>query len=184
MSGAAAGLSVDQLRLFAAPSVPSAATVEHRGRRPKSTSVKAPTMALRCKCEVPRLIIEGGERRCHLCGHLIGAPTDPRLGLLREGLAVVINLRAGTDDLLKAWSMREGLLVNVDRGTRWGNPFKIGLDGDRAAVIERYRVEVLPGLLPHVAQLQGKALGGWCWPLESHADLLANAANAGGDYER
>ena len=183
MSGAAAGLSVDQLRLFAAPSVPSAATVEHRGRRPKPTSVTAPTMALRCKCEVPRLIIEGGERRCHLCGHLIGAPTDPRLGLLREGLAVVINLRAGTDELIKAWAMQEGLFVKVDRGTRWGNPFKIPLHGDRAAVIERYRVEVLPGLLPHVAQLQGKALGCWCWPQDCHAELLAAAANAGDDHD-
>jgi hypothetical protein len=140
-------------------------------------------MAMGCKCEVPRLIIEGGERRCHLCGHLIGAPVDPRLGLLREGLAVVVNLRAGTDDLIKAWSMRERLFVKVDRGTRWGNPFKIGLDGDRAAVIERYRVEVLPGLLPHVAQLQGKALGCWCWPQDCHAELLAAAANAGDDHE-
>ena len=181
MSGAAASLSVDQLRLFAAPGVPSSATVELRGRRPKVEVVTAPTMALRCKCEVPRLIIEGGERRCHLCGHLIGAPTDPRLGLLREGLTVVVNLR--TDELLKAWSMREGLFVKVDRGTRWGNPFKIGLDGDRAAVIERYRVEVLPGLLPHVAQLQGKALGCWCWPQDCHAELLAAAANAGDDHE-
>jgi hypothetical protein len=173
----------DQLRLFAAPSVPSAARVEHRGRRPKPASVTAPTMALRCHCEQPRLIIENGERSCHQCGRMIGAPADARLGLLREGLTVVVNLRAGTDDLIKAWSMRERLFVKVDRGTRWGNPFKIGLDGDRAAVIERYRVEVLPGLLPHVDQLQGKALGCWCWPLDCHADLLAEAANAGDDRE-
>ena len=172
-----------QLRLFAAPSVPSAAKVEHRGRRPKPTSVTAPTMALRCKCEQPRLLIEDGERSCHLCGRMVGAPADPRLGQLRQGLAVVVNLRAGTDDLIKAWSMREGLLMKVDCGTRWGNPFKIPLHGDRATVIERYRLEVLPGLLPHVAQLQGKALGCWCWPLDCHADLLAEAANAGDDHE-
>jgi hypothetical protein len=173
----------DQLRLFAAPSVPSAVKVERRGRRPKPTSVTAPTMALRCQCEQPLLIIEDGERGCHLCGRMVGAPADARLGQLRKGLAVVVNLRAGTDDLLKAWSLREGLLVNVDRGSRWGNPFKIGLDGDRAAVIERYRLEVLPGLLPYVDQLQGKALGGWCWPLESHADLLADAAHAGDELD-
>ena len=173
----------DQLRLFAAPSVPSAARVEHRGRRPKPTSVKAPTTASRCHCEQPTLLIEDGERRCHQCGRMIGAPADARLAQLREGLAVVVNLRAGTDDLIKAWSMREGLFVKVDRGTRWGNPFKIGLDGDRATVIERYRVEVLPSLLPHVAQLQGKALGCWCWPQDCHAELLAAAANAGDDHE-
>jgi hypothetical protein len=171
----------DQLRLFAAPSVPSAATVELRGRRPKPASVTAPTTASRCHCEQPTLLIEDGERSCHQCGRMIGAPTDPRLGLLREGLAVVVNLR--TDELLKAWSMREGMFVKVDRGTRWGNPFKIGLDGDRATVIERYRVEVLPSLLPHVAQLQGKALGCWCWPQDCHAELLAAAANAGDESD-
>ena len=28
--------------------------------------------------------------------------------------------------------------VYIDRGSRWGNPFRIGPDGDRAAVIAKY----------------------------------------------
>ena len=32
-----------------------------------------------------------------------------------------------------------GFLVRIDRMTKWGNPFRIGQDGDRAAVIEKYR---------------------------------------------
>ena len=32
-----------------------------------------------------------------------------------------------------------GFLVRIDRMTKWGNPFRIGTDGDRDAVIEKYR---------------------------------------------
>ena len=32
-----------------------------------------------------------------------------------------------------------GFLVRIDRKTKWGNPFRVGADGDRAAVIEKYR---------------------------------------------
>jgi hypothetical protein len=36
---------------------------------------------------------------------------------------------------LIAWAKERGLFVRVDRATPWGNPFVIGSDGDRAAVI-------------------------------------------------
>ena len=32
-----------------------------------------------------------------------------------------------------------GLLVRIDRTTKWGNPFRVGADGDRDEVIEKYR---------------------------------------------
>ena len=91
----------EQLRLFAAPSVPSAARVELRGRRPKPTSVKAPTTASRCHCEQPTLLIEDGERRCHQCGrhvadeatleavHLVGRHERPDLAFALTNVVVL-----------------------------------------------------------------------------------------------
>jgi hypothetical protein len=51
---------------------------------------------------------------------------------------------------LIAWAKERGLFVRVDRATPWGNPFVIGSDGDRAAVIARHRGDHLsdrPALL-------------------------------------
>lgn len=36
--------------------------------------------------------------------------------------------------------------VYVGRGSLWGNPFKIGLDGNRNTVISRFEKEILPKL--------------------------------------
>lgn len=65
--------------------------------------------------------------------------------------------------------------VYVGRGSPWGNPFKIGPDGDRTEVIERFRVEVLPTL--NVTPLRGKDLVCYCAPQACHADLLLQKAN-------
>ena len=44
-------------------------------------------------------------------------------------------------DLVRLLNGRESHagVVRIDRRTRWGNPFVIGRDGDRAGVIELYR---------------------------------------------
>ncbi len=48
--------------------------------------------------------------------------------------------------------------------SRWGNPFKIGVDGTRAQVIEKYREYILNNveLLVALEELRGKRLGCWC----------------------
>ena len=81
---------------------------------------------------------------------------------------VVVNLRYADCD------------IRIDRTSRWGNPFKIGLDGDRAAVIEKYRryLARCPGLLADISTLRGKRLGCWCAPLPCHGDVLKEAADA------
>lgn len=65
--------------------------------------------------------------------------------------------------------------VYVGRGSRWGNPYRIGVHGTRDEVIEKYRA-LLPSL--DLAPLRGRDLVCWCAPLRCHADLLLEAANA------
>jgi Domain of unknown function (DUF4326) len=65
---------------------------------------------------------------------------------------------------------------------RWGNPFRIGPDGARDEVIERYRAwlwaQIKSGRieLAELAALHGKVLGCWCAPQPCHGEVLAAAA--------
>lgn len=85
---------------------------------------------------------------------------------------------------MAAVNMRSGARfdVRVDRATRWGNPFKVGRDGTREQVVERYRQwlwqQVRAGKVSKadLAALHGKRLGCWCAPLACHADVLTRAA--------
>ena len=75
--------------------------------------------------------------------------------------------------------------IYIGRGTVWGNKFKVGKDGTRAEVIEKYR-EWLSGqweLLDRLDELQGKVLGCSCKPLDCHGDILAELANKRLDVE-
>ena len=76
--------------------------------------------------------------------------------------------------------------ARCDRGrtgtrARFGNPFRIGPDGDRAAVIEKYRRwlwrriwsgEITPAML---IALEGRDLVCWCAPEKCHCDVLLRA---------
>ena len=96
---------------------------------------------------------------------------------LLEGATVVVNLKL--EPLLASWAEREGLLVRVDRQSKWGNPFLLGEDGDRDQVCDAYRDHYLPhkpSLLADAHLLQGRALGCWCSPLRCHADCLVDEA--------
>lgn len=70
-------------------------------------------------------------------------------------------------------------VVYIGRGSKWGNPFVIGRDGDRAEVIRLYREYLLsrPDLLAEVRSLKGKTLGCYCKPQACHGDLLALLAD-------
>lgn len=70
----------------------------------------------------------------------------------------------------------------VDRGTPWGNPFRIGLDGDRAEVIEKYRGWFAKRIedadfRASVLNLRGQRLLCWCHPEPCHADVIAEWLN-------
>lgn len=91
----------------------------------------------------------------------------------------------------KGWRMPPNT-VKVDRTTRWGNPFKVGMLGvpDAATAVDRLRrLLARPHLeADHVrfrftperirVDLAGKHLACWCTPGQAcHADVLLEIAN-------
>jgi hypothetical protein len=98
---------------------------------------------------------------------------------METGDTVVVSLRSHQN--LIAWARSVGQYVRVDRQSKWGNPFVMPDDGDRATVIRNYADHYLPykpSLHEAAGELMGgKALGCWCAPEPCHADILAEAAN-------
>lgn len=64
--------------------------------------------------------------------------------------------------------------IFIGRGTKWGNPFKIGKDGNRSQVIKKYEKYLLSNkvLMNDLHELDGKILGCFCKPEECHGDVL------------
>lgn len=66
--------------------------------------------------------------------------------------------------------------VYIGRGSKWGNPYVIGKDGNREEVIAKYE----KSLTNHAeirSKLKGKTLGCWCKPKKCHGDILLEIAN-------
>jgi hypothetical protein len=64
--------------------------------------------------------------------------------------------------------------VFIGRPSPFGNPFKIGRDGTREQVIEKYRQWVVnqPAVMALLPSLYGKTLGCFCLPLACHGQVL------------
>ena len=96
----------------------------------------------------------------------------------------------------KGWRMPENTIY-VGRGSKWGNPFKVGEMGfslpdgtatfycrggasaeNVVSLFKRYTVPMWRGFGFDVAKLRGKNLACWC-PLDQpcHADVLLELAN-------
>lgn len=72
--------------------------------------------------------------------------------------------------------------IYVGRGSNFGNPFVVGVDGTREEVIAKYREWFLsrPKLVSKAKQeLAGKDLVCFCAPKACHADVLLEIVNAG-----
>jgi len=73
--------------------------------------------------------------------------------------------------------------IYIGRPSKWGNQFKIGTDGTREQVIEKYREWIMrpeQGKFRADAkkELRGKVLGCWCFPHQScHGDILVSISN-------
>jgi len=69
--------------------------------------------------------------------------------------------------------------VYIGRPSRWGNPFKLGRDGTREEVIDKYEVwiKTQKHLMTALSELEGKRLGCWCAPLPCHGDVLIRLIN-------
>ena len=68
--------------------------------------------------------------------------------------------------------------IYVGRGSRWGNPYIIGRDGNRKEVIELYKIWLEinlnddPDFLEPLRYKKGFIC--YCAPLDCHANVLAN----------
>jgi hypothetical protein len=73
----------------------------------------------------------------------------------------------------------------IGRGSVFGNPFKIGVDGDRDEVIEKFRtyfykrIEEDEGFKYTVLQLKDRRLGCFCKPKKCHGDVIVEYLEKG-----
>ena len=72
--------------------------------------------------------------------------------------------------------------IYVGRPSRWGNPFKIGVHGNREEVLCKYRTWLTQVLVENpnfLEPLRGKSLACFCTTDEPcHADILLELANS------
>jgi Domain of unknown function (DUF4326) len=70
--------------------------------------------------------------------------------------------------------------IYIGRGSRWGNPFRIGVHGDRDTVIAKYERWLADqhDLLRALDELRSRDLLCFCSPQRCHGDLLMRLANA------
>lgn len=68
--------------------------------------------------------------------------------------------------------------VYVGRPSKWGNPFTVGIHGDRDHCIQLYKERLITsGLINDIEELRGKDLVCWCAPEACHGDVLLELAN-------
>lgn len=71
--------------------------------------------------------------------------------------------------------------VYIGRPSIWGNPFKIGRDGEKADRLRKYRewITSQPELLERAKrELRGRTIACWCKPEACHGDILAEIIDA------
>jgi len=70
--------------------------------------------------------------------------------------------------------------VYIGRGSKWGNPFKIGEDGTRLEVVVKFMKHLAESqnLLDDLPELEGKDLVCFCSPRLCHGEILMLLANA------
>lgn len=74
----------------------------------------------------------------------------------------------------------------VGRGSKYGNPYVIGKDGNRLVVIQKYRkwLRTQPDLIEEMRrELAGKDLVCYCSPYLCHAEIIDDIVNKGVDFD-
>lgn len=90
--------------------------------------------------------------------------------------------------MAKAKQQRPAIAVNksthifdvyIGRGSIYGNPYKVGVDGTHEQCKEKYRIYLRqhPWLVLQATDLIGKRLGCFCKPKPCHGDIWADLAN-------
>ena len=107
---------------------------------------------------------------------------EERKHLAEQGTTVVASMRDDVDSALIEWAKATGRMVRIDRMSQWGNPYEMPGDGDRATVIESYKIYFDRKFSLHRKSPDlcgGKVLVCWCHPEPCHGDFLCNEANKG-----
>lgn len=99
------------------------------------------------------------------------------------------NLKDWMEDPQNVYIGRKGI-VFIDKArfpktdSIWANPYKIGVDGTREEILEKYRAHILhrihldPQLKMKLINLRGMRLGCWCQSSENcHGDILVEIIN-------
>jgi hypothetical protein len=88
---------------------------------------------------------------------------------------------AERDKNLIEWATKRSLVVYIDRGTIFGNPFVMPGDGDREEVCDAYADHYLthkPTISAKLESLRGKVLVCHCYPERCHGEsLIAGMTN-------
>lgn len=97
------------------------------------------------------------------------------------------NLEEWTKDPINVYIGRRGVVFVGKRENKkrfpqrdslFANPFKVGKDGTREEVIQKYREYIYQQLnkgkitKEDIKSLKGKKLGCWCYPEECHGNVL------------
>jgi len=93
-----------------------------------------------------------------------------------KGKACLAN--AERDKNLIEWATKRSLVVYIDRGTIFGNPFVMPGDGDRDEVCDAYADHYLthkPTISAKLESLRGKVLVCHCYPERCHGQSLIDA---------
>lgn len=77
------------------------------------------------------------------------------------------------------WKQHEDF-VYIGRPSIFGNPFIVGLHGDRETVINLFRDSLTPAMKELIIErCKGKILGCYCKPKACHGDVIKEICNEG-----
>lgn len=123
---------------------------------------------------------------------IFDSATKPEFLESRDVLSNKITVRYITDKITFVANKDRGEHFDTycGRGTLWGNPYAIGVDGDRDEVIRKFKYDFDRDYLKggndfkeKLKKLRGHTLGCHCKPYACHGDVLAQYLNELDDGE-
>lgn len=113
---------------------------------------------------------------CDICGESFHI-TEIHNHILKEHRIKVVNLNKSIFDIYigrLTFENINGNKVIKFHESKWHNPFRIGIDGTRSEVLEKYKQYIFKNnkLYNSLHELDGLILGCWCKPKKCHGDIL------------
>lgn len=142
-------------------------------------TANTPEELIRKAKEIARERAELKRQKIDEKGQGLNVPTEDQLLIdkMVSGETVVLNINRNFHAM--KFAKDNGLFVQIDRFSPWGNPYHIGSDGNRDQVCDSFAIyfDRKLELKSKVPDLKGKALGCHCYPDRCHGDHLKNLAD-------